>query len=272
MKARINEYGKCRNDGLYLCADGEILYAAQQRNNDEDYIGEGLAARLSQVLHAFSHGQNDAAAGIGLAPLQRRFEVIAHTYPGAPAIRCRDQVLSYGELDAEADELALDLQRAGLAPGSFCAVRLQPSLAQVRVILAIVKAGAAYVQFDRDLAPERMALVLQVLQPSILFVDAAERMTDSDSAMRIVRCEEEAARLPYGWPDEAPVGPATPAHVFAGVANDGGVCIWICTHLGLGKAPDAMRRPPPLAGCGADPAALWRPLSAGAVLTIPARL
>lgn len=261
----INEY--------YLCADNQVIYAAQQRENNADASSESFStdaesiACMGSVLNAHlrsAHGPLSQR----LIPLQRRFEIIAQTYPGAPAVRCRDQVLSYGELDTEADELALHLQSEGLAAGSFCIVRMEPSLAQVRAILAILKAGAVCLQFDPALPAPRMAAVLELLCPAMMFVHGAACDMPGRGPMRVVYCEDKPAQLPYGWPDEVPVGPATPAHAFAGLSHSGGMCIWICTHLGLARSLDGVPSPPPLAGYGADPAAMWRPLSSGALLTI----
>jgi non-ribosomal peptide synthetase component F len=274
----MNVYGntisaRCINE-FYLCADNQVLYAAQQRDNDMDASSEFFStdaesiACMGSVLSAHLRGAHGPLSQ-RLIPLQRRFEIIAQTYPGAPAVRCRDQVLSYGELDTEADELALHLQNEGLAAGSFCIIRMEPSLAQVRAILAILKAGAVCLQFDPALSAPRMAAVLELLCPAMMFVHGAACDMPGGGAMRVVYCEDKPAQLPYGWPDEVPVGPATPAHAFAGLSHSGGMCIWICTHLGLGRSLDGMPIPPPLAGCGADPAAMWRPLSSGALLTIP---
>ena len=274
----MNGYGnthsaRCINE-FYLCADNKVIYAAQQRANDTDASSDDFStdaesiACMGSVLSAHlrsAHGPLPQR----LIPLQRRFEIIAQTYPGAPAVRCRDQVLSYGELDTEADELALHLQNEGLAAGSFCIIRMEPSLAQVRAILAILKAGAVCLQFDPALSAPRMAAVLALLCPAMMFVHGAASDMPGGGAMRVVYCEDKPAQLPYGWPDEVPVGPATPAHAFAGLSHSGGMCIWICTHLGLARSLDGMPSPAPLAGCVADSAAMWRPLSSGALLTIP---
>lgn len=260
------------SQAIYFCVDDRIVHAARQQNGEASCPSMHENTQLSNKIAEMVGGQIGGLASALPArqtPLQRGFEIIAQTYPGAPAVKCHDRTLSYGELDAEADELALDLQREGLVPGSFCTVGLDPSLAQVRAILAIVKAGAAYLQFDPVFPARYVPTILQILQPSVLFVHTSNCFRDSDSAMRIMCCDEDAASLPYGWPDEAPVAPATPAHAFATLAADGAVCLWICTHLGLANASGAMRKPPPLAHCDADPAALWRTLSVGTALTIP---
>jgi non-ribosomal peptide synthetase component F len=268
------ERGFSIDDNFFvLYVDDQLLYAASQQNIGIDHRADearpvsGLAAHLTAVLRAYALAWNASAHGAPLAPLQRRFEIIARTNPGATAVSFKGRALTYGELDEQADELALYLQRDGLLPGSFCMLRLEPSLAQVRVMLAVLKAGAACLQCDPALPRQRMAAVLAMFRPAVLFVrDGAE----SDSgAPRTIRCHEEAALLPYGWPDEVPVDAATPAHVFVSLSERGCLCISVRTHQALGAQLEkgGSGRSP----TATDPASFWRPLSAGASLTIVSR-
>ncbi|MES2759877.1 MAG: AMP-binding protein [Pseudomonadota bacterium] len=256
------------NDYILLYADDRLFYAASQQKIRVEALAPGaatagLAAHLNAILRFHAGPTNDAVRGAPLVPLQRRFEIIARTNPGATAVRFNGRALTYGELDEQADELALFLQRDGLLPGSFCMLRLEPSLAQVRVVLAVLKAGAACLQCAPALPREHMAAVLALCRPAVSFVrDGAE---PDSAAPRTIRCREEAALLPYGWPDEVPVDSATPAHVFANVSERGCLCVSVRTHQALGAqlapGPDRSATAPEVAN-------YWRPLSAGAALTI----
>jgi len=108
MNAHEHKFAASGVNQFYLCADNEVIYAAQQRDNDDNASAEPFShdaasiAGMGRALSAHLRGAPEPLSR-GLIPLQRRFEVIAQTYPGAPAVRCRDRVLSYGELDTEAD-------------------------------------------------------------------------------------------------------------------------------------------------------------------------
>jgi non-ribosomal peptide synthetase component F len=228
-----------------------------------------FATQLSAVLREHTRLRHDAAGCRPLEPLQRRFEIIAQTTPCATAVRCNGRHLTYGELDAQADELALHLQQGGLVPGSFCVVGLEPSLAQVRAILAVLKAGAVCLQFDPALPRLSRAVVFAAFRPSILF--ARDCGCEPGSDMRMIRCGEEADDLPHGWPDELPVDAHTPAHAIAAVSDDGSLCISVRTHQALCACLDTENGIGPPRAAAPDPARLWRPLSNGAQLTIEAR-
>jgi hypothetical protein len=270
MKPKYDRDGECAYQGIRLYADDLLLYAATQQNgrfecpNCAGTRVPACAAQLSAVLREYTGIRHDAASCRPLEPLQRRFEIIAQTTPCATAVSCNGRQLTYGELDAQADELALHLQQGGLVPGSFCVIGLEPSLAQVRAILAVLKAGAVCLQFDPALPRRSRAVVFAVLRPSILFARDYDCAPGSD--MRMIRCGEEADDLPHGWPDELPVDAHTPAHAIAAASDDGGLCISVRTHLALCACLDAE-----IALAAPDPACLWHPLSRGAQLTIGAR-
>jgi non-ribosomal peptide synthetase component F len=227
--------------------------------------------QLYSALRDYAGGARQIGGGPTLEPLQRRFEIIARTTPCAVAVSVNGRRLTYGELDEQADALALHLQVEGLMPGSFCMVDLEPSLAQVRVILAVLKAGAACLLFDSGIAKDAMAAVLAALRPAIRFARDDGRANGVTDEMRTICCNEDAADLPYGWADELPVGARTPAFASAAVSGDGDLCISVRTHQALGASLDGAAGSRPALAADADPGALWRPLSSGARLTIQTR-
>jgi non-ribosomal peptide synthetase component F len=260
-----------------LYADNELLYAAPRQKCGLSYPNltsaavPSRAAHLNALLREYTRGRQRHANHPGCAPLQRRFEVIAQTTPCAIAVRFDGRHLTYGELDEQADELALHLQAGGLVPGSFCVMGLEPSLAQVRAILAALKAGAVCLQFDPALTDGARAAVLAMFEPSILFTRDCNCAETPLCRMRAIRCAEEPAELPHGWPNEMPVDAGTLAYAFATVSPNGSLCISVRSHQALGACIDTAHGHFPALAADPDPAVLWRPLSIGAPLTIGAR-
>lgn len=80
--------------------------------------------------------------------------------PGAPAVRFEDATLSYAELDSRADHLARRLQVHGIGVGSLVGVQMARVPAMIVGILAILKAGAAYVPLDPRLPRERFQFLV----------------------------------------------------------------------------------------------------------------
>jgi amino acid adenylation domain-containing protein len=81
------------------------------------------------------------------------------------ALRCGDESLSYSELDLRAATLAGALAERGVKPGDRVALLLERDLMLPVALLAVWKAGAAYVPLDSANPPERLALVLEDQAP-----------------------------------------------------------------------------------------------------------
>lgn len=263
---------------ILLYVDDDLVHAATQQANSTRRLDQGSSSadsslsQLSAVLHSFSGGPELINYDAPREPLQRRFEIMARTTPGATAVAFNGRRLTYGELDEQADALALHLQGSGLAPGSYCMVDLAPSIAQIRTVLAVLKAGAACLHIDGRVVREATAAVLAVLGPTLCFTRRAGPPDSAPSAMRTIRCDEDPADLPYGWANELPVGARTPACAFASISRQGDLCISVRTHhaIGLNLERDPAPRRTHATDADAEMNHLWRPLSTGAQLTIPA--
>ncbi len=104
---------------------------------------------------------NASAAGYpGERSLAALFAVQVARRPEAPAVVAAGEVLTYGHLDARANRLARALMRLGVGPESLVAVALDRSLDAIVALLAVVKAGAAYLPLDPDHPADRLRLLL----------------------------------------------------------------------------------------------------------------
>ncbi|EAT58876.1 non-ribosomal peptide synthetase [Chlorobium ferrooxidans] len=85
------------------------------------------------------------------------FKLLASSHPSAPAIITDELLLTYGELDALSDRLAIALQIRGSAFQESIGVLTDRSASLPAAFLAILKAGGVYVPMAADLPPERLA-------------------------------------------------------------------------------------------------------------------
>lgn len=76
-----------------------------------------------------------------------------------PAVSDCHRTVTYGELDAAADDLAVDLQSNGVVRGDLVCVIGQRSVEFVIAVLAIWRCGAAYVPLAGDTPSSRMGAV-----------------------------------------------------------------------------------------------------------------
>ena len=80
--------------------------------------------------------------------------------PHAIAAELGEASITYGELDARSDALAAALAARGVGAGSFVGLCVERSFDMLVALLAILKAGAAYVPFDAGYPAERIAFML----------------------------------------------------------------------------------------------------------------
>lgn len=81
--------------------------------------------------------------------------------PEAVSIVANGSQLTYGQLDERANRLANHLRNGGLPQGGIAAVCLPRSCELVTALLAILKAGAAYVPLDTAYPEERIGFILR---------------------------------------------------------------------------------------------------------------
>ncbi len=94
------------------------------------------------------------------ATLPELFAAAAARDPGATAVVCEDERLTYAELDARAERLAGLLAARGCGPEDVVAVALPRSPQLVVALLAVSKAGAAFLPIDLDYPADRLAFML----------------------------------------------------------------------------------------------------------------
>ncbi|MFE1556401.1 amino acid adenylation domain-containing protein [Streptomyces sp. NPDC058734] len=115
---------------------------------------------LSPQEHRLLRGFNDTARPYDRdTPLHALVEAQAARTPDAPAVEWRGSVLTYRALDALANRLARALASHGIAPGSRIGLSLGRTHHAVALLLAVHKAGCAYVPLDPAYPADRLAAI-----------------------------------------------------------------------------------------------------------------
>ncbi|PWI60271.1 non-ribosomal peptide synthetase DhbF [Bacillus subtilis] len=140
------------------------------------------------------------------ACLPEQFEKQAALRPDAIAVVYENQELSYAELNERANRLARMLISEGVGPEQFVALALPRSLEMTVGLLAVLKAGAAYLPLDPDYPADRIAFMLKDAQPAFIMTNtkAADHIQPVENVPKIVLDDPELAEKLNTYPAENP--------------------------------------------------------------------
>ncbi|MEC1488256.1 non-ribosomal peptide synthetase DhbF [Bacillus subtilis] len=157
------------------------------------------------------------------ACLPEQFEKQAALRPDAIAVVYENQALNYAELNERANRLARMLISEGVGPEQFVALALPRSLEMAVGLLAVLKAGAAYLPLDPDYPADRIAFMLKDAQPAFIMTNtkAANHIPPVENVPKIVLDDPELAEklntYPAGNPKNKdrtqPLSPLNTAYV-----------------------------------------------------------
>ncbi|MFE9203290.1 amino acid adenylation domain-containing protein [Micromonospora sp. NPDC007230] len=140
-----------------------------------------------------------------------RFAAQAARTPDQVAVRAADgATLTYRELDARANRLAQHLVALGVAAEDRVALLQERSVDQVVSVLAILKAGAAYVPLDPRYPAHRLTHIAADTASSVLLTDRAMAGLRFDHDLTVVAVDGDAAAEIAARPDADPGRPAHP--------------------------------------------------------------
>ncbi|MGW6010603.1 amino acid adenylation domain-containing protein [Streptomyces sp. NPDC055210] len=114
---------------------------------------------------------NDTAHETAPTTLPELFRAQAARTPDALALVVGEQRLTYAELDARVEHTARVLAGLGVGPERTVAVALPRSADLVIALLAVHRAGGAYLPLDADYPQERLAFMLEDARPVCVIRD-----------------------------------------------------------------------------------------------------
>jgi amino acid adenylation domain-containing protein len=143
------------------------------------------------------------------------FEERVQRCPDAPAVVFDGRQLTYAALDARANDLARHLRTLGVGPNVLVGIAVERSLEMVVGLLAIAKAGGAYLPMDPAYPRERLAFMLADSGVGVLLTQRAlaGRLPEPKATVKVVLLDEHRSS---GTDHSAPasgVGPEDLAYV-----------------------------------------------------------
>jgi amino acid adenylation domain-containing protein len=182
-----------------VAADGEQTIASLRLEEERQ-----LAQRSAGPTSAYERS----------ATIAELFQARAAETPQAIAVSFDGETLSYTRLERWSNRLAHRLRAWGIGRGSRVAVCMDRSLEMIVALLAVAKAGAAYVPLDPEDPSERLHRHMQTLQISLVLTLGRHRNQIPGPVANLI-CVEDDLDLARE-PDIPPISLATaldPAYV-----------------------------------------------------------
>ncbi|XVV38524.1 non-ribosomal peptide synthetase [Streptomyces sp. CA-100214] len=176
---------------------GFVLTAGAAAPGDPELVCASLHTALESLITGLEEAPSTPLPAVEvLAPLDRSrvlerwndttktlpdvtvvdlFERQVSRTPDAPAVICGDEEISYAHLDDRASRLARVLVDRGVGPESVVAVAMDRSIDLVVALLAVLKAGGAYLPVDLAYPEERVAFMLADARPVCVIARASWR-------------------------------------------------------------------------------------------------
>jgi amino acid adenylation domain-containing protein len=220
MTWQVFEAGPDSAIDVEYCVD---LFTPETVTNMQRYFAQLLSAALAEpdrpvgTLELLTPAERDEQLELGTGPhrqwpettLDAWFAETVRRDPGATAVVAGDLRLSYAELDERSNRLAHLLRAHGAGPERLVALCLPRGVDYPVAVLAVLKAGAAFVPLDPEHPWDRVDALLRDCAP-VAVLTATTPEWAQDAAVAVLALDALAERL-RALPDEPPAPTARPA-------------------------------------------------------------
>ncbi|MFE3290101.1 amino acid adenylation domain-containing protein [Rhodococcus sp. NPDC059234] len=158
-------------------ANGMVAFLGELLRGGEQPIS-GLALVSDREREELEAGWAASANPIESRTLTDLLDEQAARTPDAVAVEFGDDSLTYRQLHGQANRMARNLVELGVGPESVVAIALGRSIELMVALLAVGKAGGAYLPLDLDYPAERLAYMLTDASPVCVLTDGTVVDTD----------------------------------------------------------------------------------------------
>ncbi|MDT0478053.1 amino acid adenylation domain-containing protein, partial [Streptomyces sp. DSM 41014] len=154
---------------------------------DPDVPIDRIDVHIKGEHHRLLSEWNATAREVGSGCLPQMFESAVGRSPEQTAVVFGDESVSYAELNRRANRLAHLLIARGIGPEQTVALAVPRSVDMVVSVLAVMKAGAAYLPVDPSYPANRVAFMLGDAQPvCVLTTSAIAEQLPADAVPQVL--------------------------------------------------------------------------------------
>ncbi len=194
---------------------------------------EQSVARIN-ILSAEERGRLVDVATYDTSPLHSLFEARASATPDSEAVAAGEQRLTYRELNARANRIAHALRQKGVQRNDIVGLAVERNADVAVGILAILKAGAAYLPLDPDYPRDRLAFIVGDAKARLVLASSKVRDSLQLGAAECLDMATAGDGLPESNPDVASV-PADLAYVIYTSGSTGKPKGVLVTHANVAR-------------------------------------
>jgi myxalamid-type nonribosomal peptide synthetase MxaA len=193
---------------------------------------------LQTVTEAFNE---TPAVEVPAAPVHELVVGQARRTPGASAVSCGGDRLTYGQLDELSGSLSERLTAAGCGAGTLVAVLVDRSAESVPALLGVMRSGAAYVPIDVTYPQERISYILRDAGARVVVgsKQGLTRLEDEQNYVLIDRSLASPGTQAAPPAPPAPPGPGDLAYVIYTSGSTGEPKGVMVTHRALSTSTAA---------------------------------
>lgn len=174
--------------------NGLLLKLNYQTQSLSPKAAKILLERLRNIMLSLAHHPNVPLGNIQVLSAQERdrtlnagnansiswgdfraahqlFEGWADLHPNAVALVCGDDAIAYGELEKRANQLATILRSEGIGYESIVGLYFDPSIEFIIALLAVLKAGGAFLPLDRAYPEARLKFIVEDSQTRMILTE-----------------------------------------------------------------------------------------------------
>jgi amino acid adenylation domain-containing protein len=127
--------------------------------------------------------------------LHERIEAQVERTPDAVAVALGKESLTYRQLNARANQLAAQLRALGVGSDDRVGVLMERSFEMMIGLLAILKAGAAYVPLDPEQPRQRLSLILEDARPAVILAQQRFAHLVQEDDVKLLSLDSESQRF-----------------------------------------------------------------------------
>ncbi|MDA5282551.1 non-ribosomal peptide synthetase [Streptomyces sp. Isolate_45] len=174
-------------------------------------VGDLGLADGEETARVLAHGAGERRPPADDQLVHTCFERWAAALPDALAVVCGGERLTYAEVERSSNRLAHALSARGAGPDVPVGLMLERSVEYVIALLAVLKAGGAFVPLDPSVPAVRLAQMVEDTRPAVIVTHRG--LTSREGAGGIPVIDLDDAPELDSLPDTPPVVAVQPEHL-----------------------------------------------------------